>query len=316
MLFSTTVVAKAFRRRKEDTFLEDLRGVCANAKTTLQSKSVWLSLKLRGQMLSNRLGLRSVRNFLPIHRVVQKIGVKFGSSVLGYYRLASWVIHFNIILFFCLWLPLVIVPWFDFWQERNWTDPAGNDVLVWDEVLLNFIAVNDGNRTTDRTWFFYSGYPPAYDDYEVAGMYVVLCIATYASALIALTVTIGRNILDSATPVGDMQLPVALFAWDWGVTSPQAVDEKMLGAWTGLQAEYYSSLRRADFFVGQKVEARPDGGGAWRRGCVVEIRVREGYFVELVEDRSVLNVTCDDNLMPVLICGMYPQTIRRCGFFS
>ena len=120
----------------------------------------------------------------------------------------------------------------------------------------------------------------------------------------------------TAASDSDTRLPMSLYAWDWEVQDPDAVEERMLGCWMQVQAEYHNSMRAYDYFVDQTVRTRQDKYEEWEKTTIHEIEGHD-YWVER-KDGLRYPVNDLDNIQVILICGMKPRKLRRWvgGFLS
>ena len=303
---SRTETSMMVSHSDEDRFLPELKRLSKTMKQIMEPENWYVQLMIRIKVLLSRLDFNG-----PMGRMIHLISIKFGTSVLGYYNLAKLVFRLNLFLFI-FWFALIILPWFKYWSGRDWKDETGRNVIDEQELILNFFGANPSNRSTDKTWFFYSGYPPKFDNYEMGSIYVLCALGTYAVSLVLVVGGIGSAIQSSTSnnATDSFSLPCSLYAMDWGVVDPQSVDEKLLGSWMSVQADYYSSIRNADFFVGQKVRCLEDESTKWKAGTITNL---EGttYTISLTSDSSLVYITNEEKLEPDLKCGLRPRTIRR-----
>ena len=107
-------------------------------------------------------GITSFIKKLPLSKQARKIGIKFGSSVLGYYKLLRMLVALNF-LTAVGWFVWAIVPWFEYWDRYSFEAPAPynqtTSVINVGDIILNFIGA-PSPTIEDKSWFFYSGMPP------------------------------------------------------------------------------------------------------------------------------------------------------------
>eukprot|EP00755_Sulcionema_specki_P023648 Sspe_Gene.79398::Locus_49792_Transcript_1_1_Confidence_1.000_Length_2498::g.79398::m.79398/K21988/TMC; transmembrane channel-like protein len=315
LVASTLVMRK--KRNKQQTslqanvFLVDLHTRSKQVKSTMSRLTPWKRYTRQLSFVIASLRLERILYTLdPMKGAIKTIGAKYGSTVLGYFNLARWIVGLNFFLW-VFWLGFAIVPWFKYWEGEGWRDADGDHVIDATDVILNIFGANANGRETDKTWFFYSGYLNTFGSYEMGSVYVVLVIGTFAVALFLIVVEIGRRLsqVSSQTSMESLQLPVVCYSWDWAIQDEEASEEMLQATWIQVQGEYFETMRRKGLQSGDTVDVFY---GKWMKGELVELESEQASVI-LFESRETVKVSVN-NVRPETVClGLRPAQLRRYG---
>eukprot|EP01062_Namystynia_karyoxenos_P062718 TRINITY_DN55597_c0_g1_i1.p1 TRINITY_DN55597_c0_g1~~TRINITY_DN55597_c0_g1_i1.p1 ORF type:complete len:838 (+),score=294.45 TRINITY_DN55597_c0_g1_i1:107-2620(+) len=268
---------------------------------------------------------RCLLHLSPMAKAVREIGIKYGANVLGYYSLAEWIVTLNFVMFI-FWLVLLIVPWFQYWDDRNYEyndDGVTRDVIDAQELVGNFFGYIDSGRVTDRTWFFYSGYLKDFDGYAVGFVYAILVLGSFLVALMAIVVDVGNNIAEVSreTTVARYQLPAVLYSWDWGLQSRSSTGEMLLATWMQLQAEFYEAMAKRLFREGEEVKAQYTESAPWEQARVTKLVFGGGIKCEFItgphageaKELPIVDPPRDRVRKRTLCCGLTQTQLKGLG---
>ena len=153
----------------------------------------------------------------PMERGINKVRHRYGNGVATYFMFTHDYVWNNHILFI-IWFALVLVPWYSTYESENLKLDAT-------ETLKNFIGAN-GVTSTDKSWFYYSGYKPTMGDYDMRSMYTVaILLSIMLQSLVAaykVGGAIGRVTMESHDP--NLNIVLSIYGYDFGITDPTTND--------------------------------------------------------------------------------------------
>eukprot|EP00759_Apiculatamorpha_spiralis_P044183 PhF_6_TR41293/c0_g1_i3/m.62499 len=178
--------------------------------------------------------LRVINTVIPTYRIITRTEQEYGSGVATYYHFTDDIITMDGMLFVS-WFCCTVVQWILNYinTDASQSRPAISDL----ELFYNFIGAN-GPRTTDSTFFYYSGYTPKMGSYDMSLAYALLIIGTYLFSIIFILLKIGQILLQPAKEMQDAyQLACIVYSWDWGITNIDVAERMQRGTITQLRAE-------------------------------------------------------------------------------
>jgi len=240
--------------QKVSDFIKDLQKLSSEEDdnpdlgSTLRAKSSPTGKVRQYLMTAKTKVLQFIQRIHPMHRIIESVEHQYGSGVAVYYLFLDDIIFLNGWLF-VLWLLTVILEWFIALS----TNYPYNAMII----VLNFVGAN-GPRTTDGTWFFYSGYESVMGGYQMGLAYSVTIIATFVVSTLYILYFIREALLHTSMErFQEMyQLPCILYAWDWEVTYPETAACLRRGTVQQLKGELSAARIRKEV---RDLEASDDG---------------------------------------------------------